>query len=108
MKILQLIQKGLAMFGLKSHDAIQSYSINIDSVMSFLVFGMCIISNTVYLVRMANSFFEYVESLYLTFAASISFVIFAFFTWKMKELFELFNNMEINIQNSEQKYVSQF
>lgn len=106
MKIFQSIQRCLAVLGLKSHDTIQTHSINIESVTSFLVFSMCIISNTVYLVREANSFFEYVESFYVTFAASISFEIFAFFTWKMTELFEFINNMETIIQHSEQRYFS--
>lgn len=107
MKILQLIQECLAKLGLKSQPAIQSHSINIENVTSFLVFGMCMISNFVYLVRKADSFFEYVESLYMFFASSISFVIYAFFTWKMTELFEFINNMENTIQYSKWRHFIQ-
>lgn len=104
MKILQLIQKCLAMFGLKSPDATQTHSINIESVTSFSAFGMGIISNLIYLVRDVSSFFEYVEWLYIIFAASISFEVFAFFTWKMTVLFELISKLETIIQNSEQRH----
>lgn len=104
MKILQLVKKYLAILGLKSHDAFQSHSINIESVMCFTVLGMCIISNFVYLIREANSFFEYVQSLYLFFASSITNTVFAYLTWKMTELFELIDNLEATVQHSEQKY----
>lgn len=94
------------MLGLKSQDAIQSQSINTESALSFVAFGICIISNFVYLVRYADSFFEYVESLYAFFASSISTVIYGFFTWKMMELFEFINNLETTIQHSKQRYYS--
>lgn len=100
MKISRSVKKYLARLGIKPLPLNQSHPFNIQNVIVFFVFGLCITLNSAYFFLEATRFVESIESLYLTCLAIVCTINFASLIWKMSKLFDLINNLEKIVEES--------
>lgn len=101
MKIFQSHAKNLAILGITAHQSMQRYPfLNARTVVSTVIFILCVIVNAVFLLFVASNFDEYTNSIYVVLTVLIVFNVFVIHIWKMKELFETMKTIENLIQKS--------
>lgn len=95
MNIFQRIKKRYAILGIGlSSQSSQTYQLNRRILFGFLVFGCNILSQILFIFRVANGFIEYVDCICATSATMIIFVCFATNVFNRVLLFEVINNIE--------------
>lgn len=103
MKILQTVQMNLETLGISSIQSAQAFY-NGKALLYLLLCGSLIIMNCVFLIDVAKSFEEYTDSIYI---ASVSVAVFfslLFLISRMASLFELIDNLEKIVDESEYQY----
>lgn len=98
MKLFQECQKNFAILGINSH---QQTTFNKKLWIAHLVNGLGVISSASFLIFKANTFEEYSNSAYIAASTTMSMIIFTNIAFKRKEIFELINNLEEQIEKSE-------
>lgn len=100
MVLIQLINKYFAILGISSSQLQNSHKFNARARVTFLAYGSCISSNVMYIFLEVNNLVDFVECLFMAFAAFGSSVAFTIIIWKIEKLFELLNDFENIIQES--------
>lgn len=101
MNIFQRIKERYAILGIRqSSQSSQKYQLNRRILFGFLVFGCNILSQILFIFRVANGFIEYVDCICATSATMIIFVCFATNVFNRVLLFEVINNIENLIDSS--------
>lgn len=95
MKLFQLIQRNFAILGINST---QNRSLfNYKIFLGFLLLGLTMISNLVYILREATSFFEYIQCICPILVAITMIISFLSFVFNTSTLVEFYNFAENNI-----------
>lgn len=98
-----LIQKNFAVMGITFEQSTQVHSFNERIRLGFLILGMNIFHQYMYILDEANGFQEYTESIYMASIGTVSFLCFSTVVFKMARLFELIKKAEELIAKSESK-----
>lgn len=97
MKILQVTQRGIAIVGIEP----DQQRFNRRTSLVFFVFGLCIMSQCIFIVRSAKTFIEYTDCVYKTGTTiSIAVCYTSLVCYKM-ELFSFINDIEKIANKSE-------
>lgn len=98
------IQNKLMVLGITPQ---QRYALNVQSLTILIVFGLGIISGTLYVCNEVKSFDEYVACSYICSVISVGFLGVANCIWNTTKLYQLLNRLEIII-NASEKYFKYF
>lgn len=98
MKYFEGIQSKFMILGITPH---QKYPLNVQSLSILLVFGLAIISTSVYVCNGVKSFDEYVTCSYECSVISVGFLGIANCIWNTTNLYRLLNSLENIINESE-------
>lgn len=101
MKVLQKSQNYFAILGFSSEQSKQNHCLNYKIVLGWISIGCEFVASAVYLINMANSFDEYIQSICLTVAIIVVVTSFASMVFGMSTLFESIDNIESLIETSE-------
>lgn len=101
MQILESIRYNLQIVGMNSYQSIQKHPFNARNSTSLLIYTISIICNIGFLIGGAKSLMEFTDALFLTTTAILSFSIFVNLNWQMRQLFELLNDIENTVDQSE-------
>lgn len=82
----------------------QKYALNVQSISILLVFGLGIISTSVYVCSGVRSFDEYVACSYECSVISLGFLGIANCIWNTSKLYRLLNTLENTINESETRH----
>lgn len=96
MAIFQLIEKYLAILGMKSYQTV----FNKQNLMIICMLATASISSILYLFEELN-FEEYIISVYVTSTVIINTVEFVIMIWRTTKIFEFMKSLRENIQKSE-------
>lgn len=100
MKFFEKIQEKFTSLGIKPQ---QKYALNGRSLSILLVFGLAIISTSVYVCNGSKRFDEYVACSYECSVISVGFLGIANCIWNTSKLYRLLNRLENVINESERK-----
>lgn len=98
MKYFQISQKNFSRLGIASKQSKRSHN---RLMFTWLIFGVGDITCVLFFVLKANSFIEYIVSIYTTTALLILSIFFAILSAKREELFKFITNFDIFINESE-------
>lgn len=97
LKILQLLQKDFALYGVTE----QQDPFFKRIILGFFLFSCAIISNGGYILFEATTFQEYANSIFFATALIAATAIYACTVWKKGELFNCINELDQIIDDSE-------
>lgn len=100
MKIFETVQNNLEILGISLTQSKQSFY-NGKASLYLLLSGTLIIMNCVFLIDVAQSFKEYTDSSYITSVSVAVFFSLLFLISRMANLFELIDNFEKVVDESE-------
>lgn len=95
MKVLQVFQKNFALLGINPHRPLNA---NLFIVTAIIIWSH--ISNCVYLFHVASTFQEYTLSINSTSTTTLLILVYGIFIWKMQQLLDFINFIELVIENS--------
>lgn len=101
MIIFKTIQNKFLNLGIKPQ---QKYALNVQSISILLVFGLGIISTSIYVCSGVRSFDEYVACSYECSVISVGFLGIANCIWNTSKLYRLLNTLENIINESETRH----
>lgn len=104
MKIMQFVQKILATAGISRTLAAQAYPLDRKISIGLLILVATLASNILYIIHVANSFFEYTQAGYMISMAIVAASFLLILVLKANRLFELIENFENLINTSEYKH----
>lgn len=94
MKIIQVVQENFSYLGISWYYSIRKYPINERNIPAFLIISTITAMDFLYLFRVANTFQEYADSVYLCALMIDVLAIFLCVSWRMRMLFDSLNQME--------------
>lgn len=97
MKHFRLIRKNFALLGISLNQPRHNW----NSVITFLVYGLAMISSIVFLVVKANTFFEYIQNIFITTSLILVGVIYTIMLFQMEQMFKLMDEIEKFYDESE-------
>lgn len=106
MPITQAIQKNYALLGIDSNAQDQSNALNIRSLIAIIVYCLCVYSTSAYLFNEAETFGEYMDSVYITSAVYIDTFTYLSFFWRLSKFSTFVNLLEETFQESEYNFFS--
>lgn len=107
MKIFRTIQKQYAVLGISaSEQLIQKYAVSGKELVGFLLFGCLIISQLIYIFRVANGFMEYIVCICSVSGGIIVFVCFAAIVFEKVTVFACIDSIEKLIDISKRRSYS--
>lgn len=101
--LFELVQKNFAIMGITLTQSMQVNSFNGRIRFGFILLGMNIFHQYMYILNEAHGFQEYTESIYMASIGTVSFLCFSTVVFKMTRLFELIKKAEELIAKSESK-----
>lgn len=102
MKVFETFQKNAIFIGINANQLERSHSFNTRSLQCFLVLGVLSIFSDIYFIRLANSFREYTQSVYITTMSNAVFLVFSIAIWQMEALFRFIDDVNQSYFSSEQ------
>lgn len=103
MKLFQSIQRGLALVGLTSYQSRQKNPFSRKILITTFSYTLTVISFDVYLFCVARTFWEYTENIYTNSQLTVAVFCYIIVVFKMKNIFQGFNECEIFTVKSEWK-----
>lgn len=101
MKFLKVAQHFFSQMGLSPLQTVQKYPFNIKNVISFGVLGAYATLSIPSLLLEANTFEEFVDSMYYVSSATCAALNFNILIWKMDKIFEFIGHFEDAIETRE-------
>lgn len=87
-------------FDFSSSQPTRKYFLNIQNLIFFLVIGVCFTITTVFAYRKANSFEQYIDSIYTISSTLICVDTYGTYFWEMPNLYRFVNALESTINES--------
>lgn len=94
MPITQAIQTSYALLGIDSNPSSQSSALNLRSTAAVIVYCLCVLSTGAYLLYEAETFGEYMDSVYITSATVIDTFTYFSFLWRLRKFSAFVNSLE--------------
>lgn len=98
-KLFQTSQKYLELLGISPSD--QPYPLNWKISINFAIFGFVLICNALFIIREAETFWDYSESAYVFCGLVIGSSVIAFVVYRVDVIFKFIRNVENAINTSE-------
>lgn len=87
--------------GINPHQSSEKHPFNLRNGFATVNSMLSLTSNIKYFFYVANEFEEYTYVVYIFSTGAVSFLIYTMLVWKMEKLFEIFNDFEKLIDDSE-------
>lgn len=97
-KIFQMSQKYFTVLGISPILMVQSNPFNQKNLICFLVFGLQLISEFIYILYEAETFWDYIQSIYFCSVSILATVVFLILVFRVDKLFKYIGNSE-NLNN---------
>lgn len=98
MPITQAIRTNYAVLGIDSND---SSAFNFRSVLATVIFCLCVFTTSAFLFNQAETFGEYMDSVYITSATVIDTFTYFSFLWRLSKFSTFVNSLEETFTESE-------
>lgn len=100
MELFKSIREHFAIVGISSFHAHQKHLLNAKNVTVTIILGLTFIVKSMYLVHLAETFFEFTAGFYVVSAIVAVTLGFEVFIWKMPSVFQLIDKFEEAINGS--------
>lgn len=100
MKLLAAIYSYLMRVGMTPHQSIQRHPLNMRILTILILLSIDIGKVVIYLNYEAKNLKDYTDAIFLITAVSTATLNFAFVTWKMTDIFRLFEHLEDIVNTS--------
>lgn len=100
MKIFQMSQKYFTILGISPNLIVQPYPFNRRISIGFLMLGLVLICNYVFIIYGAKTFLDFSQSIYIGSALAVGSLALAVLVFRVKILFEFIVNFENAINTS--------
>ena len=95
-------QKNAYLIGIDSDQFKKSHPFNARNVLCFFILGTLCVFSDLYFIRIASTFGEYTQSVYITSMSNAVFLVFTIAIWQMHELFQFINGVLKYYRSSKQ------
>lgn len=101
MHLFQTIQKIFVFVGISSYQSMQVNPFDRKLLLTIFSYSLTIISFDVYLIHVANTFWEYNDNIYINSASTLAVICYIFVVFKMKIIFQIISDCETVAVKSE-------